>query len=106
VADWRAGRSTGRTLWRDEVLVGMVDSPEIALEIVGAMRAVTRLLDGSTKGLTAPCACSLCQSGDGRYHARCPVCEVVVEVERGRFETHDHPKNPSIWCAGSDEEAS
>ncbi len=44
MAEWRVGRSTGRTLWRDEQLVGMVDSPEVAAEIVGAMRAVARLL--------------------------------------------------------------
>lgn len=44
MAEWRVGRSTGRTLWRDDVLVGMVDSPEIAQDIVAAMRVVGRLL--------------------------------------------------------------
>jgi hypothetical protein len=43
VAEWRAGRSTGRTLWRVEVLVGMVDSPEIAAVIVEAMNRVGAL---------------------------------------------------------------
>jgi hypothetical protein len=45
VAEWRAGRSTGRTLWRDEQLVGMVDSPVVAAEIVETMNRVDRLLD-------------------------------------------------------------
>lgn len=53
MAEWRAGRSTGRTLWRDEVLVGMVDSPKLAAEIVETMNRVGALLDevrGSIKG--------------------------------------------------------
>lgn len=45
MAEWRAGRSTGRTLWRDEQLVGMVDSPEIAREIVEAMNARGRQVE-------------------------------------------------------------
>lgn len=36
---WRVGTKLGRTLYRDEVLVGMVDTPEIAVEIVAAMNA-------------------------------------------------------------------
>jgi hypothetical protein len=42
---WRAGTKTGRTLWRDEQLVGMVDSPEVAAEIVEMMNRVGALLD-------------------------------------------------------------
>lgn len=34
---WRVGHSLGRTLYRDEVLVGMVDTAELAAEIVNAM---------------------------------------------------------------------
>jgi len=36
---WRVGRKLGRTLYRDDVFVGMVDTPEIAAEIVQAMNA-------------------------------------------------------------------
>lgn len=36
---WRVGRKLGRTLYRDNVCVGMVDSPEVAGEIVAAMNA-------------------------------------------------------------------
>lgn len=36
---WRIGTKLGRTLYRDEVLVGMVDTPEIAATIVDAMNA-------------------------------------------------------------------
>ena len=34
---WRTGRKLGRTLYKDDVCVGMVDSTELASEIVEAM---------------------------------------------------------------------
>lgn len=34
---WRVGRTLGRTLYRDEQCVGMVDTPELAAEIVKAL---------------------------------------------------------------------
>ena len=34
---WRTGRKLGRTLYLDEVCVGMVDTPELARAIVEAM---------------------------------------------------------------------
>lgn len=34
---WRTGRTLGRTLYRDDVCVGMVDTPELAKSIVDAM---------------------------------------------------------------------
>lgn len=34
---WRVGRKLGRTIYRDWVCVGMVDTPELAAEIVAAM---------------------------------------------------------------------
>lgn len=34
---WRVGTKLGRTLYRDNVCVGMVDTPELAAEIVAAM---------------------------------------------------------------------
>ncbi len=37
MTSWRVGRKLGRTLYRDEVCVGMVDTPLIAAEIVEAM---------------------------------------------------------------------
>jgi hypothetical protein len=37
---WRVGSKLGRTLYRDEVFVGTVDTREIAEEIVQAMNAV------------------------------------------------------------------
>jgi len=36
---WRTGRKLGRTLYRDEVCVGMVDTPELAAEVVAALNA-------------------------------------------------------------------
>ncbi len=38
---WRVGRSLGRTLYRNEVCVGMVDTPETAAEIVARMNQCT-----------------------------------------------------------------
>lgn len=37
MATWRVGRKLGRTLYKDDVVVGMVDTPELASEIVGVM---------------------------------------------------------------------
>jgi hypothetical protein len=37
---WRVGRKLGRTLYKDDVCVGMVDSPEIAADIVASMNVV------------------------------------------------------------------
>lgn len=34
---WRTGRSVGRTLYKNDVLVGMVDTVEIAAQIVAVM---------------------------------------------------------------------
>ncbi len=36
---WRRGRKVGRTLYREDVLVGVVDTPELAAAIVNAMNA-------------------------------------------------------------------
>lgn len=36
---WRVGTKLGRTLYRDEVCVGMVDTPELAAELVEAINA-------------------------------------------------------------------
>lgn len=42
---WRVGGKLKRTLYRDEQLVGLVDTPELAAEIVETMNRVGRLLD-------------------------------------------------------------
>lgn len=34
---WRVGRKLGRTLYRDDACVGMVDTPELAAQIAAAM---------------------------------------------------------------------
>jgi hypothetical protein len=36
---WRVGRKLGRTLYKDDICVGMVDTPELARAIVLAMNA-------------------------------------------------------------------
>lgn len=70
---WRVGRSppVGRTLYRDEVFVGTVDSAEIALEIVEAMNAAEPLVC---------CTCKLTSAEEPSVHlrndglARCNSC--------------------------------
>lgn len=37
---WRTGRKLGRTLYLDDEVVGMIDTPELAAEIVAAMNAL------------------------------------------------------------------
>ncbi len=39
---WRVGRKLGRTLYRGDECVGMVDTPEIAAQIVKAMNEVMK----------------------------------------------------------------
>ncbi len=34
---WRVGRKVGRTVYVDDVLVGIMDTPELAAEVVAAM---------------------------------------------------------------------
>jgi len=40
---WRAGKKTGRTLYKDGRLVGVLDTPELAAEIVAALNATETL---------------------------------------------------------------
>lgn len=41
-AAWRVGRKLGRTLYRHDALVGLIDDEETAAEIVAGMNAVDR----------------------------------------------------------------
>jgi 8-oxo-dGTP pyrophosphatase MutT (NUDIX family) len=52
---WRVGRKLGRTLYRDEVLVGMVDSPEIAMDIAVAMN-----VRAAVAAVSPPPPCARC----------------------------------------------
>lgn len=36
---WRSGRQVGRTIYLDEVLVGVMDTPELAARVVAALNA-------------------------------------------------------------------
>lgn len=53
VPQWRVGTKLGRTLYRDGVCVGMVDTPEIAAEIVTEMNAS----EPAPSGDTVPSGC-------------------------------------------------
>lgn len=48
---WRVGRKLGRTLYRDGECIGMVDSPELAAEIVAAMNGRDAVIKQLAKSL-------------------------------------------------------
>ncbi len=36
---WRVGRTVGRTVYLDDVLVGLMDTPELAAQVVAALNS-------------------------------------------------------------------
>ena len=90
MAEWSSGTGAlGRILYRDGRAVGMVDSPEIALEIVGAMRAVARLLGDEPES--------------GRERSPCPVCggAGMSGVPCARCGKQDDADRPCRHCGRS-----
>jgi hypothetical protein len=80
---WRVGQKLGRSLYRDEVFVGIVDTRELAEEIVARMNArglsekvlgVLRLVEWSGR------------SADGMSFC-CPVCRSYPDIRK----KHDQP---------------
>lgn len=73
---WRVGKKLGRTLYIGDTVVGMVDTPELAAQIVWAMNRVpsiacekTGSVCGSEQWLTeSACHCYACES----YKRRAP----------------------------------
>lgn len=57
MAEWRTGRKVGRTIYRDEVLVGVMDTPELAAEVVAALGAVGRPLGPPPPRALCPAGC-------------------------------------------------
>jgi hypothetical protein len=68
---WRVGRKLGRTLYLNDQCVGMVDTPEMAADIVAAMNAIPRCVRcGAPYDNTGACSRRLagpCQGGMGEY---------------------------------------
>jgi hypothetical protein len=54
---WRVGTKLGRTLYLDNKVVGMVDTVELAAEIVAAMNAVYSSSDTSTPSVVGEKPC-------------------------------------------------
>jgi NTP pyrophosphatase (non-canonical NTP hydrolase) len=50
---WRTGRRVGRTLYLDDVLVGVVDTPELAAQVVAAVNASSPTGDRERQGNAA-----------------------------------------------------
>ena len=67
---WRVGRTSGRTLYKDDVSVGRCDTPEIAAEIVALMNAgLSRAADGTYCHAADPiqsCDCPEHEAEDSR----------------------------------------
>lgn len=81
MGSWRVGRKLGRTLYVDDVCVGMVDTPALASEIVHKMSETwpCSMCDGAPhpKGKShSQCFCKhlRCEAGS----RRCLKCGVVV----------------------------
>jgi hypothetical protein len=52
-AVWRVGRKVQRTLYRDDQLVGLVDTPELAAEIVAAMNFTESMRHDAGQGASS-----------------------------------------------------
>jgi hypothetical protein len=65
---WRVGRSLGRTLYLDDKVIGMVDTPELAARIVAAMNRATGAPDKTQ--------CDWCRASGVAVDkdGRCKVC--------------------------------
>lgn len=69
MAEWRAGRTVGRTIYRDDVLVGLMDTPELAAEVVAALNGPTRMCGHVTAGVFANTSSLICSRPDGHEGA-------------------------------------
>jgi hypothetical protein len=81
---WRVGRTLGRTLYRDDVCVGMVDTPELAAEIVEKMNG-----DAKKPNLR------LCGSRPGPGEAIWLPAQVICSRKQGHLGPHE-----SMDCDG------
>lgn len=74
MSQWRVGRKLGRTLYRDEVCAGMVDTPALAADIVATMNGVTdnNAVPRGHCGRCDRCGWRLAQPGaDGCHPGNC-----------------------------------
>lgn len=92
MSSWRIGRKLGRTLYRDEVCVGMVDTPELAAEIVEKMNALPQNMPVNSIGTCARCG----YHGPGPGHDCKP--SVVASNPRGNIA----PAVGADHCGGLD----
>lgn len=75
---WRVGRKLGRTLYRDEHCVGMVDTPELAAEIVSALNgsapwSAIPVPSGPSATLSKEQAAQLLGNTESAPECTCPV---------------------------------
>jgi len=93
---WRTGRKLGRTLYRDDVCVGMVDDTMIAAEIVVAMNARAAAASPSTLAPVPRGHCNRCDRcgwpfGDGCRVGNCARRPVPLPMSfcSGCFARYD-----------------
>lgn len=101
---WRVGGKLKRTLYRDEQLVGLVDTPELAAEIVETMNRVGRLLDevrGQVEREHREAAEIRERSQTEIGRQVCGACLNTVAVLGTRRLAY-HLENGGLLCDGSD----
>lgn len=74
-ARWRVGRKLGRTLYRDQVFVGVVDTAAMALDIVDRMNGID---DSVVRNLID--ALTYCRS-EARQHPKAWAPAVIDRVD-------------------------
>ena len=84
---WRVGTKVYRTIYRDDVLVGVMDTPELAQQVVEALNGVAPAPCGDLK-------CLICCPKPKKF-ARC-ICIGAMNTRKPTLGCEVHyPKKPS-----------
>jgi hypothetical protein len=74
---WRVGRKVGRTLYEDDELIGVMDTRELAAEVVAAVRRLAAVLDLHRPDQYG--RCSYCRDvGNGRIPYPCLTADAAT----------------------------
>lgn len=68
---WRVGRKLGRTIYKDDAIVGLVDTPELAAEIVARMNEPSPVRAERTQTEDCPAVGSGGQHSQEWYDGEC-----------------------------------
>lgn len=64
---WRTGRKVGRTIYNGDTLIGIMDTPELAQQVVTAVNAIVAAVKAGPTGQSSLDACGrgICAKNDG-----------------------------------------